>query len=128
MILITNPLFQVFLALFAVAFAAPQKQEIEIISQENNINPDGSYAWSYKTGNGINAEEQGNLKNGPEGDYISAQGSFAYTADDGSPISLTYVADENGFQPKGDHLPTSPPIPQAILRAIEWNAAHPEQN
>lgn len=50
-------------------------------------------------------------------------GSFSYTAPDGQEIKIEYTADENGFVPKGDHLPTSPPIPDEILKSIEENAA-----
>ncbi|KAK3930034.1 Endocuticle structural glycoprotein SgAbd-2 [Frankliniella fusca] len=108
----------------------PQGQQIPIISQESVINPDGSYKWSYETGNQIKANEEGALKNvgNPETEAMSAQGGFSYVADDGSPIELTYVADENGFQPKGAHLPTPPPIPEAILKSLEYNAAHPEED
>ena len=36
-----------------------------------------------------------------EGQEIQvAEGSVSYKAPDGTPISLSYVADENGFQPK----------------------------
>jgi len=31
--------------------------------QEQEINPDGSYRYLYETGNGIYAEEEGQLKN-----------------------------------------------------------------
>lgn len=48
--------------------AAPQQQQpttepIPIIKQEQEVNYDGSYKWSYETGNGIQAEESGFLKN-----------------------------------------------------------------
>lgn len=58
---------------------------------------------------------------------MEATGDFKFTALDGTPISLTYIANENGFQPQGAHLPTPPPIPEAILRSLEYNAAHPEE-
>ena len=80
--------------------------------------------FSYETGNGIKAEEEGQLKNaGSENEVQSAVGSFSYTAPDGQKISLTYTADENGFVPQGDHLPTPPPIPEEILKSLQQNAA-----
>lgn len=119
---------QVLFALFAVAFAAPQQaNEIPILKQESEVNPD-SYSWSYETGNGIAAEERGALKNvGAEEPAIDVQGQFHYTADDGSNIALTYIANENGFQPQGAHLPTPPPIPAAIQRALDFLATAPPQ-
>ncbi|KAK3930036.1 Endocuticle structural glycoprotein SgAbd-2 [Frankliniella fusca] len=103
-------------ALLAGTGAAPQRpqqaqqagKDIPIIKQDFNINEDGSYQWNYETGNGISANEQGSVKNAgnPETEAISVQGQFSYTADDGTPIQLQYIADENGFQPQGAHLPT----------------------
>ncbi|CAB3221323.1 unnamed protein product [Arctia plantaginis] len=121
--------FIVLSALVAVSCAAPQYQEIPIVRQEQTINPDGSYQYSYETGNGIAAQEQGSLRSaGPNSEpAIAAQGSFSYTSLEGIPISLSYVADENGFQPQGDHLPTPPPIPEAILRAIQYIQSKPQQ-
>jgi hypothetical protein len=83
---------------------------------------------SYETGNGISAREEGFLKNAgnPETEAQVAQGQFSYTGDDGIPISLTYTADENGFVAQGAHLPTPPPIPPAIQRALEFLATQPE--
>ncbi|KAJ8924939.1 hypothetical protein NQ315_001102 [Exocentrus adspersus] len=97
--------------------------QIPILRYDNNPNQgDGSYNYAYETGNGISAAERGFQKvgGGPEGSQ-QADGSFSYTAPDGQRISLQYVADENGFRPVGAHLPTPPPIPDAILRSLEQN-------
>ncbi|XP_066597305.1 endocuticle structural glycoprotein SgAbd-4-like [Prorops nasuta] len=122
----------IFLTLLGCAMAAPAPADqtpIPIISQsQDGPNPDGSYKWSYETGNGIKAEEQGEVKNpDTENAAMNAQGSFSYASDDGQQISLTYVADENGFQPQGAHLPTTPEIPPLIKKALEWIAAHPSK-
>ncbi|VEN46387.1 unnamed protein product [Callosobruchus maculatus] len=107
------------------AVASPG-QVIRIISQtQDGPNPDGSYSWSYEAENGISAREQGRPK---AADLLEAAGDYKYTAPDGSNIVLTYVANELGFQPQGAHLPTPPPIPEAILRSLEYNAAHPEED
>ncbi|KAJ8947812.1 hypothetical protein NQ314_008535 [Rhamnusium bicolor] len=81
---------------------------------------------TYETENGIAAQEQGFQKQIGNELGTAAQGSFQYTSPEGIPIAVSYIADENGFQPQGAHLPTPPPIPPAILRALEYNAAHPE--
>uniref|UniRef100_A0A182KCU6 Uncharacterized protein n=1 Tax=Anopheles christyi TaxID=43041 RepID=A0A182KCU6_9DIPT len=107
----------------------PVTEPIPIIRQEQEVNPDGSYSWSYETGNGIVAEEQGFLKNpGTEQEAQVAQGEYSYTAPDGQLIRVQYIADENGFQPLGDHLPTPPPIPPAIQRALEYLASLPPRD
>ncbi|XP_049866249.1 uncharacterized protein LOC126366948 [Pectinophora gossypiella] len=104
-------------------------EPIPIIRQEQSINPDGSYKWSYETGNGIAAEEQGYVKNQgvPEQETQVAQGQYQYTAPDGQVIHLSYIADENGFQPQGAHLPTSPPVPEEIQKALDYLASLPPQ-
>lgn len=43
--------------------ARPQGDPIPILRQEQEVNYDGSYKYSYETGNGITAEEEGYLKN-----------------------------------------------------------------
>lgn len=85
-----------------------------------------SVRFRYETANGIQAQEQGVARAVGQEVSIAAQGSFAYTSPEGEQISLAYVADENGFQPQGAHLPTPPPIPAAIQRALEYIAAHPQ--
>ncbi|KAH8367281.1 hypothetical protein KR200_009406, partial [Drosophila serrata] len=93
----------------------------EIRSFVNELKQDdGSYNYQFETSNGIAQQEQG------VGGYY-ASGSSQYYTPEGQLIQLTYTADENGFQPQGEHLPTPPPIPEAILKSLEWNRNHPEE-
>ncbi|KAI8436108.1 hypothetical protein MSG28_004210, partial [Choristoneura fumiferana] len=71
---------------------------------ENVNNGDGNYRFSGSP-----------RAQGPEGPAVTAEGAFSYRAPDGQQISVSYTADENGFHPVGSHLPTPPPIPDAIL-------------
>jgi hypothetical protein len=107
-----------------IAVAAAQSESQAVITkQTSDINPDGSYTHEYQTSNGISGSESG-----VGGQY--AQGANSYYAPDGQLIQITYTADENGYQAQGAHLPTPPtppPIPAAILRSLEWNRNHPEQ-
>lgn len=48
------------------------------------------------------------------------QGSYSYTDPDGQLITVEYIADENGFRPKGAHI--HPSIAK-LLDAIEQEAA-----
>ncbi|KAI5645193.1 insect cuticle protein domain-containing protein [Phthorimaea operculella] len=109
------------------SFAAPRQvrapattgdRDAQVLRYDNEVNPD-SFRYSYETSNGIAGEAQGNAD--------SAQGSYSYTAPDGQQISLTYNADANGFQPSGAHLPVGPPVPDYILRSIEYIRTHPQR-
>jgi Insect cuticle protein len=82
----------------------------ETLRYDNSPNTgDGSYSYSYEASNGIKVEEQGTA------DQV-VTGSYSYTGPDGQTYTVTYVADANGFQPQGEHLPTPPPIPEAIQK------------
>lgn len=51
--------------------------------------------------NGIKAQEQGEVKNkGTDNEIQSVRGSYSYTGPDGVLYEVTYIADENGFQPQ----------------------------
>ncbi|XP_019876738.1 flexible cuticle protein 12-like [Aethina tumida] len=101
----------VFSALVAVVVCAPQglDKDATILRNElDNIGVDG-FNWAYETSNGISAQEQGQLINaGTENESIAVRGSYRYIGPDGVTYEVTYVADDNGFQPQGAHLPVAP--------------------
>ncbi|KAH8408611.1 hypothetical protein KR215_008202 [Drosophila sulfurigaster] len=100
----------VFVALFALAVASPVNPDAEAVNLKNyaEVFPD-SFNYAYETSNGIKEESSGVVKNqGTEEEGIEVSGRFSYIAPDGTPIEVTYVADENGFQPQGAHLPVAP--------------------
>uniref|UniRef100_A0A1I8P594 Pupal cuticle protein Edg-78E n=1 Tax=Stomoxys calcitrans TaxID=35570 RepID=A0A1I8P594_STOCA len=106
-------------ALVAVAHCAGgDDQSAETLKYVNIVNADGSYNFEYSSSNGIDFEESGVGGS-------NAKGSYSYTSPEGQPIDLTYTADENGYQPQGDHLPTPPPIPEHILKALAYIESHP---
>ncbi|ALC41597.1 Cpr49Ag [Drosophila busckii] len=107
----------------ARAANAPTTTAASIIKQDNVNNADGSFNSSYETSNGIRVENVGYLKKiivpkteTSDGQVIDEHeelvlvqtGSYSYSDPDGNIITLRYVADENGFQPQGDHLPVAP--------------------
>lgn len=79
--------------------------------------------YSYETENGIGAQQTGSLKQVDKDVAVVVQGSYQYQSPEG-PVQISYVADENGYQPSGNVLPTPPPTPEAILRSIQFNEAH----
>ncbi|XP_035908183.1 cuticle protein CP14.6-like [Anopheles stephensi] len=114
----------------ALAFAAPpaplQKRspaggpdaEATVVAQDQIINEGGSYAYNYETSNGIKARQTSD--NG-----VTATGEYSFVGPDGASYSVVYVADENGFQPQGAHLPTEPPAPEHVIKLLEDLRANP---
>lgn len=109
------------------AYNAPQGQystrqqssfeaNAQILRQNSDVTAEG-FSYDFETSNGIRADASGVATNG-----VQSQGSFGYKGDDGQDYSITYTADENGYRPQGAHLPTPPPIPEAILKSLEQNA------
>ncbi|XP_069984598.1 endocuticle structural glycoprotein ABD-4-like [Penaeus vannamei] len=125
----------IFACVTAVAVAAPQysyvtpdfSEEVEfipILRDDRVHEEDGTYRFDFEAGNGIRFSQSGS----PDGDEdaVIKAGEYSYTAPDGTPIHVRFVADENGFQPQGAHLPVAPefphPIPQFVLDQIAFAA------
>ncbi|XP_055632931.1 endocuticle structural glycoprotein SgAbd-2-like [Toxorhynchites rutilus septentrionalis] len=90
------------------------------IKEYINEQSENGYDYRYLTENNIDVAESGRIENpGSENQVLRAQGYYEFTADDGVRYRVDYTADENGFQAAGAHLPTPPPIPEAILRSLQ---------
>ncbi|KAF6212111.1 hypothetical protein GE061_012632 [Apolygus lucorum] len=91
------------------------------LRQEQDNQFDGTFSYSFETDNGIQQSAQGSVKNaGTEQEAQVVQGSYSYTSPEGQLITITYIADEEGFKAQGDAIPTAPPVPEAIARALEY--------
>ncbi|XP_068225754.1 secreted protein C-like [Palaemon carinicauda] len=72
----------------------------------------GVYRFNYATGDGIVRQEQGY----PEGGMVSQQGSWSFTHPDGTPTTVNFVSDANGFRVNSNRVP---PTPAHALAQIE---------
>lgn len=96
---------------------------------------------SYETGNHIRQEARGYHKTvflpstrlNDDGsaeldatDILVQSGTYSYLAPDGQLISVTWIADENGYRASGDHIPTPHPIPEQIAQSLASNAQQAE--
>ena len=98
------------IALALVAMVVAEKEPVQIISSEYDLNPDGSYKYLYETADGTKREEVGTLKqstnekNEPQ-TILVVRGNYVYINKEGYPETVSYSADENGFKAEGDSIP-----------------------
>ncbi|XP_045593615.1 endocuticle structural glycoprotein SgAbd-1 [Procambarus clarkii] len=111
------------------SYSAPQPSyqpsgPVVPILVDERVHPDGgAYSFLIETGDGLKWQETGRPIPGEEGPVSAASGSYSFTLPDGQVFQLSYVADENGFQPESPFLPVAPefphPIPAHALEQIE---------
>ncbi|KAK4326488.1 hypothetical protein Pmani_003014 [Petrolisthes manimaculis] len=93
---------------------------IPIVSDQRVQEEDGRYNYDVETGNGIVLSQSGS-PTGPEGAVVKS-GQYSYTAPDGTPVVVKFVANEYGYQPESNLLPIAPefphPIPDFVLQQI----------
>ncbi|KAF7276834.1 hypothetical protein GWI33_009737 [Rhynchophorus ferrugineus] len=117
----------VYSGLLAVVLSAavPAQDPVPVVSQTSDIQPDGSFQWSYESGDGSKQEQSAVIRQVGEVSVPVLQGSVSWTDAEGVAHEVRYVADENGYQPQSADLPVAPEVPAAITRALQWIAAHP---
>ncbi|XP_046462564.1 endocuticle structural glycoprotein ABD-4-like [Daphnia pulex] len=94
---------------------------IAITSQHDVRNLDGSSKWGY-SGSDYTTREESQVQKKMQGVAYDSYGKATYddvygntnagssywVSPEGEKFTLTWTADENGFRPKGDHLPVAP--------------------
>nr|AAV28476.1 arthrodial cuticle protein AMP8.1 [Callinectes sapidus] len=102
--------------LLAFAVAAPRPDgDAETIVDERSDNGDGNFQYRFETSNGIVEQRLG--APGSEG-QSNMQGDFGFTLPEGDRFDLTYVADENGYQPNSAFIPTDHPLPAHVVELL----------
>ncbi|XP_053966303.1 larval cuticle protein 4-like [Anastrepha ludens] len=102
---------------YVSASGGDSSAEIKVLSSD--VRPDGFEA-ALETSNSIRQVSSGDAAGNIKGEY-------EWVSPEGQTVKVSYIADENGYQPQGDLLPTPPPIPALIAKALEYLAAHPSK-
>lgn len=84
---------------------------------DSDVRADG-FNYVYETTNGIRGAAVGN-------EHGDIKGDFEWVSPEGEHVKVDYVADEYGYQPNSNLLPTPPPVPIAILKSLEYIRTHP---
>lgn len=80
-----------------------------------------NFFCSFEAGNGIKIHEEGIPKQVDKDKVVElVSGEYSYTSPDKKLITVKYTADESGFHPYGDSIPTG------IVRLLEYLETHPD--
>ncbi|XP_027233833.1 cuticle protein AMP1A-like [Penaeus vannamei] len=110
--------FVILACLAAVAVAAPQFEEpvVELLRDERVFNEDGTFSYAVEADNGIKTAVSGSIGAGGQ---INQEGSYTFILEDGTQALVSFVANENGFQPQSSLLPTPHPLPEHVYELLE---------
>ncbi|XP_076256906.1 endocuticle structural glycoprotein SgAbd-3-like [Rhynchophorus ferrugineus] len=98
-----------------------EHEPVPIISQVQEVNPEGDFKWSFESGDGTKQEQTGAFKTIDKDTVVEeVHGSFSYVDSEGKTHSVNYVANEQGYLPSGDD------IAPEILSNLEYIASHPQ--
>lgn len=101
----------------ACAYAVSDEVHAEVNQLDSDVRADG-FNYRLETSNSIST--------GAEGDeHGNIHGHYEYVSPEGERIRVEYVANEHGYQPSSAVLPTPPPVPAEIVKALEYLKAHP---
>ncbi|XP_066253532.1 cuticle protein CP14.6-like [Euwallacea similis] len=95
-----------------------------ILRYNANLGLPTGFSYAVDTSNGISEAVIGNVRNqGTKDESLAVEGQYSYVGDDGQTYLVHYTADENGFQPAGQHIPPAANtrklgIPSAALASL----------
>ncbi|XP_069987763.1 cuticle protein AM1199 [Penaeus vannamei] len=92
---------------FAPATPAPTPVPI-LMDERDPVDNYGGYGFRFRTGNRISFSESA-APSGPLRKIVT-KGSVSFHHPDGTLHHLTYTADENGYRPVSDMIPTPYPL------------------
>merc|ERR1712221_44796 len=114
-------LVALFVAVAAAENTYEYKEPIAITKYGSVSDETGKYSYNFEAANGIKMSEEGEQKHFgdklEEGYGSVARGSYSYELG-GVTYTINWVADENGFQPTGNHLPVAPPMPEYVVKML----------
>ncbi|KAH8308834.1 hypothetical protein KR059_002093, partial [Drosophila kikkawai] len=108
-----------FVLLIGGCVATDDDAHAHVAKQYKQEDGHGKFSYGFDITNGIGA--------GEAGDEHQVNGEYHFISKEGVPVKVSYTADEHGYHPHGDLLPTPPPTPEAILRALAYIDAHPKR-
>ncbi|CAK1542220.1 unnamed protein product [Leptosia nina] len=107
-----------------IFFSSTTEPAIPILRLSNEMDLDGSFSYEALGADQTHYVQHSRMENMGSGkEEQVVEGSYSYVGDNGQTYTVHYVADSNGYRASGDHLPSPPPIPEIIQRAIQYNLA-----
>ncbi|KAG5865659.1 hypothetical protein JTB14_022803 [Gonioctena quinquepunctata] len=103
-------------ALVCVVYARPRQsptldndpRRAVILRYDNDNNGIGTFSFNVDTSDGFHHDQTGELQNeGTDDESQSVYGHYSYIGPDGKNYYVEYIANKDGFQPAGEHLPRS---------------------
>jgi len=95
-----------------------------ILRYDANLGLPTGFSYAVEQSDGINQAVIGDVRNeGTPDESLAVEGQYSYVGDDGQTYTVHYTADENGFQPAGQHIPPAAStrklgIPSAALASL----------
>ncbi|XP_038222108.1 putative uncharacterized protein DDB_G0282133 [Zerene cesonia] len=107
-----------------IFFSSTTEPAIPILRLSNEMDLDGSFSYEALGADQTHYVQHSRMENmGTDKEEQVVEGSYSYVGDNGQTYTVHYVADSNGYRASGEHLPSPPPIPEIIQRAVQYNLA-----